>query len=36
MSESSNSFNAKATLSAGGRELTIYRLDAVEGSERLP
>jgi aconitate hydratase len=36
MNESSNSFNARATLSAGGRELTIYRLDAVEGSERLP
>src|SRR5437764_3402951 len=33
---SNNSFDARATLSVGGRELTIYRLDAVEGSERLP
>src|SRR5438270_2445884 len=33
---SDNSFNARATLSVGGRDLTIYRLDGVEGSERLP
>src|SRR3954471_1391015 len=33
---SNNSFDARATLSVGGRDLTIYRLDAVEGSERLP
>ncbi|HEU5035130.1 MAG TPA: hypothetical protein VFT62_10295, partial [Mycobacteriales bacterium] len=33
---SDNSFAARATLSAGGRDLTIYRLDAVEGSARLP
>ena len=33
---SSNSFGAKKTLSVGGRDLTIYALDAVEGSERLP
>jgi aconitate hydratase len=35
-SVSNNSFNAKATLTVGGRDLTIFRLDAVEGSERLP
>jgi aconitate hydratase len=33
---SSNSFGAKKTLSVGGRDLTIYSLDAVEGSARLP
>jgi aconitate hydratase len=33
---SSNSFGAEATFSVGGRDLTIYRLDAVEGSARLP
>src|SRR3954452_7306024 len=33
---SENSFNARATLSVGGRDLTIYRLDQVDGSERLP
>jgi len=33
---SNNSFDARATLTVGGRDLTIYRLDAVEGSERLP
>src|SRR4051794_29247605 len=33
---SNNSFDARASLSVGGRDLTIYRLDAVEGSERLP
>src|SRR5437588_3275969 len=32
----SNSFDARATLTVGGRELTIYRLDAVEGTDRLP
>src|SRR3954453_20815242 len=31
-----NSFGSRATLSAGGRDLTIYRLDAVDGSARLP
>src|SRR4051794_21269161 len=33
---SENSFNARATLSVGGRDLTIYRLDQVDGSQRLP
>src|SRR5947208_15406431 len=33
---SENSFNARATLSVGGRDLTIYRLDQVDGSGRLP
>ncbi|HEX3897597.1 MAG TPA: aconitase family protein, partial [Mycobacteriales bacterium] len=33
---SENSFGAKKTLSVGGRDLTIYALDAVEGSGRLP
>src|SRR4051794_27273967 len=33
---SQNSFDARASLSVGGRDLTIYRLDAVEGSARLP
>jgi aconitate hydratase len=33
---SNDSFGAKATLSVGGRELGIYRLDAVDGSDRLP
>ena len=33
---SSNSFGAEATLSVGGRDVTIYRLDAVDGSARLP
>ncbi|MDQ1705688.1 MAG: aconitate hydratase [Frankiaceae bacterium] len=31
-----NSFDARATLSVGGRDVTIFRLDAVEGSDRLP
>jgi aconitate hydratase len=31
-----NSFDARATLSVGGRDVTIFRLDAVEGSARLP
>jgi aconitate hydratase len=31
-----NSFDARASLSVGGRDVTIYRLDAVEGSARLP
>jgi aconitate hydratase len=31
-----NSFDARSTLSVGGRDLTYYRLDAVEGSDRLP
>src|SRR3954447_13316526 len=33
---SNDSFGARATLSVGGRDVTIYRLDAVEGSARLP
>src|SRR5689334_8098695 len=33
---SDNSFGAEATLSVGGRDLTIFRLDAVDGSARLP
>jgi aconitate hydratase len=33
---SNDSFGAKKTLSVGGRDLTIYGLDAVEGSKRLP
>src|SRR4051795_2357378 len=33
---SSNSFGAEATLSVGGRDITIYRLHAIEGSARLP
>src|SRR5438067_787663 len=33
---SDNSFGAQATLAIGGRDYTIFRLDAVEGSERLP
>jgi aconitate hydratase len=33
---SANSFDARATLPVGDREVTYYRLDAVEGSERLP
>ncbi|HWB66552.1 MAG TPA: aconitate hydratase AcnA [Mycobacteriales bacterium] len=31
-----NSFDARASLTVGDRDVTIYRLDAVEGSERLP
>ncbi|HWC36733.1 MAG TPA: aconitate hydratase [Mycobacteriales bacterium] len=33
---SSNSFDAQTTISVGGRDVTIYSLAAVEGSERLP
>src|SRR3954465_1582651 len=33
---SSNSFGAEATLSVGGKDVTIYRLDAVDGSASLP
>src|SRR5438874_6070597 len=33
---SDNSFGARASLTVGGREFTIYRLDAVDGSARLP
>src|SRR5204862_3177190 len=36
MSENSNSFGARATLSVRGRDVTIYRLDAVDGAARLP
>lgn len=31
-----NTFGAKSTLSVAGREYTIFRLDAVDGHERLP
>jgi aconitate hydratase len=31
-----DTFGARATLTAGDRDVTIYRLDKVEGSERLP
>ena len=31
-----DSFGSKATLSVEGRDYTIFRLDAVDGSERLP
>src|SRR4051812_19650451 len=33
---SANSFDARATLDAGGTSYEIYRLDAVDGSDRLP
>ncbi|HWA66568.1 MAG TPA: aconitate hydratase AcnA [Mycobacteriales bacterium] len=33
---SNDSFAAKKTLSVGGRDLTIYALDAVDGAARLP
>src|SRR5438445_1963866 len=33
---SDNSFGAQATLAVGGRDYTIFRLDAVDGSARLP
>jgi aconitate hydratase len=33
---SDDSFGARSTLTVGEREITLYRLDAVEGSERLP
>jgi aconitate hydratase len=33
---SSNSFDARSTLRVGDTDITIYRLDAVEGSDRLP
>jgi len=31
-----NSFDSRATLNVGGKDVTIYRLDKVPGSERLP
>ena len=31
-----NSFGSRATLSVEGRDYTIFRLDAVEGHDRLP
>ena len=31
-----NSFGSKDTLSVGGTDYTVYRIDAVEGHERLP
>jgi aconitate hydratase len=33
---SANSFDARSTLRVGSRDVTIYRLDAVDGSDRLP
>ncbi len=33
---SDNSFGAQTTISVGGRDVTMYSLDAVEGSDRLP
>jgi aconitate hydratase len=36
MSKSTNSFDSRATLNVGGKDVTIFRLDKVEGSERLP
>ncbi len=36
MSTRSNSFNARATLSANGKKYEIFRLDAVENAQRLP
>ncbi|HVS68346.1 MAG TPA: aconitate hydratase AcnA, partial [Mycobacteriales bacterium] len=33
---SSNSFGAQTTINVGGRDVTIYSLAAVEGSDRLP
>jgi aconitate hydratase len=36
MTDDANSFDARASLTVGDRELSIYRLDAVEGSDRLP
>src|SRR3954466_16269396 len=39
MADHPNSFDARATLNAGGREVTIYRLDALQSSPsmaRLP
>src|SRR3954453_22675170 len=39
MTDHPNSFDARATLSAGGREVTIYRLDALQSAHdvaRLP
>jgi len=33
---SANSFDARSTLSVGGKDVTIYRLDAVEGADKLP
>lgn len=31
-----NSFGAQSTLSVGGTDYEIYRIDAVEGYEKLP
>ncbi len=36
MSTRSNSFNARATLSANGKKYEIFRLDAIENAQRLP
>jgi aconitate hydratase len=33
---SSNSFGARTTISVGGRDVAIYSLSAIEGSDRLP
>ena len=36
MSTKTNSFNARANLSVGGKDYEIYRLDAVKGASKLP
>ena len=36
MAASKDSFGARSTLSVEGTDYDIYRLDAVEGSEKLP
>ncbi|MBV9486309.1 MAG: aconitate hydratase, partial [Frankiaceae bacterium] len=33
---SANTFDARSTLKVGDRDVSIYRLDAVEGSDKLP
>jgi aconitate hydratase len=33
---SDNSFDARTTISVGGRDVTIYSLAVVDGSDRLP
>jgi len=36
MSSNTNSFNARANLSVGGKDYEIFRLDAVKGASKLP
>ena len=36
MATSQDSFGSRSTLRVGDRELEYYRIDAVEGSQRLP